>query len=69
MSETASELNLCLLLLITNLLNHLAGKATARNQGEAFVPFIEQYGLPLEPKSHLCTRLMKMAYNQRVSGA
>lgn len=65
---TASELKLHLLL-ITNLLNHSAGKALARNQAEAFVPFIEQYGLPLGPKSHLCIHLMKMAYNQRVNCA
>lgn len=57
-SETASELVLCLLL-ITNLLNHSAGKATARTQGEATVPFIGQYKLPLGPKSHLCIHFLK----------
>lgn len=41
------------LLPLTNLCQHLAGKASARNQKQAFVPLLEQHGLPPRRKPHL----------------
>ena len=45
------------LLLLTNLCQLLAGKASARNQKQAFVPLLEQHGLPPRRKPHLRLRL------------
>lgn len=41
------------LLLLTNLCQHLAGKASARKQKQAFVPLLEEHGLPPRRKPHL----------------